>query len=212
MKLMRIWKIIMITSLLCAVGISSFGCASESEETELLENQVVTVQQGDLIIDITAVGNLLFSNEEELAFEVSGTVGEVLVEIGDSVEEGQVLVKLDISEWEEQIDALERSLTTAERNLTSAERALATKLRSLLQAEINLTNAEIALYDAQFRWYTMSPTALKIKEKQVEIAEMHLEEAENADVSGGSGGIGRSESHQSCYQCPLRWHHHRSKC
>ena len=41
---------------------------------------------GDPIIDITAVGNLAFSHQEELTFEVSGTVGEVLVEVGDSVE------------------------------------------------------------------------------------------------------------------------------
>jgi len=41
---------------------------------------------GDLIIDITAVGNLAFSHREELTFEVSGTVEEVLVEVGDPVE------------------------------------------------------------------------------------------------------------------------------
>jgi len=178
--MMKIVKIMLVALILVGLAVSQFGCNSASDEAEALENQVVTVQRGDLTIDITAVGNLFFSHEEELAFEVSGTVGEVLVEVGDSVEEEQVLVKLDISEWEEQIDALERSLTTAERNLTSAERALATKLRSLLQAEINLTNAEIALRDAQFMWYRISPTELKIKEKQVEIAEMQLEEAENA--------------------------------
>ena len=48
---MRIWKIIMITSLLGAVGMSSFGCASESDSESLLENQAVTVQRGDLVID-----------------------------------------------------------------------------------------------------------------------------------------------------------------
>ena len=50
------------------------------------EDQLVTVQRGDLTIDITAVGNLAFAYEEELTFEVSGTVGEVLVEVGDPVE------------------------------------------------------------------------------------------------------------------------------
>jgi len=177
---MKVAQITLVALILVGLAVSQFGCKSASDEAEALEDQVVIVQRGDLTIDITAVGNLLFSNEEELAFEVSGTVGEVLVEIGDSVEEEQMLVKLDISEWEEQLDALEHNVTIAERNLTSDERALATKLRSLLQAEINLTNAEVALYDAQARWYTMSPTELGIKEKQVEVAEMQLEEAENA--------------------------------
>lgn len=178
--MMKIVKIILVILILAGLAVSQFGCKSASDETEALENQVVTVQRGDLTVDITAVGNLLFSNEEELAFEVSGTVGEVLVEIGDSVEEEQELVKLDISEWEEQLKALEKSVTTAERNLTSAERSLATKQRSLLQAEINLTNAQISLADAQSKWYRISPIELEIKEKQVELAEMQLEEAQNA--------------------------------
>ncbi|GAH08417.1 unnamed protein product, partial [marine sediment metagenome] len=61
----------------------------------MTEEQLVAVQRGDLTIDITAVGNLAFACKEELTFEVSGTVGEVLVEVGDSVEEGQVLANLD---------------------------------------------------------------------------------------------------------------------
>ena len=184
--MMKIVKIMLVILLLGSISVLTLGCGSESE-SEAPEKQEVAVQRGDLAIDITAVGNLFFSHEEELAFEVSGTVGEVLVEIGDSVEEGQALVKLDISDWEEQLDALEhslttaeRNLTTAERNLTSAERKLATKLRSLLQAEVNLKNAQIALLDAQSKWYKISPTELEIKEMQVEIAEMSLEEAQNA--------------------------------
>ena len=74
------------------------GCGSGAEE---VERQVVTVQRGNLVIDITAVGNLALSCTEDLAFEIAGTVEEVLVEEADSVEEGQVLAKLDIEEWEE---------------------------------------------------------------------------------------------------------------
>ena len=87
---MRFSKIMLIVLALCLVGALSIGCASKSE-TAVTEDQVVTVQRGDLIIDVTSSGNLSFSHEEELAFEVDGTVGEVLVEFGDRVEEGQVL-------------------------------------------------------------------------------------------------------------------------
>lgn len=185
--MMKIVKIILVALILVGLLVSQFGCNSASDEAEALENQMVTVQRGDLAIDITAVGNLFFSHEEELAFEVSGTVGEVLVEIGDSVEEEQALVKLDISEWEDQLDVLERSLTTAERNLTSAERTWATRLSSLLQAEVNLTNAQIALRDAKAMWYRISPAELEVKEQQVEIAEMSLEEVQNAVADAEQG-------------------------
>ncbi len=192
--MMKLSKIVLIILVLCSVSVLSLSCASESDSVAVTEEKVITVQRGDLAIDITAVGNLFFSHEEELAFEVSGTVGEVLVEIGDSVEEEQALVKLDISEWEEQLDVLERSLTTAERSLTSAERSLtsaertlATRLSSLLQAEVNLKNAQIALIDARSIWYRMSITEMKVEELQFEIAGMRLEEAQNAVADAEQG-------------------------
>ena len=64
------------------------------------ESQVVTVQSGDLTTDITAVGNLALSVREDLLFQTAGFVKEVLVEEGDAVEKGQVLVSLDTTSLE----------------------------------------------------------------------------------------------------------------
>ena len=125
---MRILKIMLITFILGGLlAVPVLGCTSESESV-LPESQIVTVQRGDLTIDVTAVGNLALSVKEELAFEISGTVEEILVESGDSVEEGQLLAKLDTSEWENELRVLERNL---------------------LQAEITLENAEVALEKAE---------------------------------------------------------------
>jgi len=91
---------------------------------------------------------------------MAGTVQEVLVEEGDSVEEGQVLAKLDTSEWETELTALELAL---------------------LQAKINLWNAELALDRAEedttsdFRAWE-----IRIKRLQVKLAEGRLEDAEKA--------------------------------
>ena len=194
-KSMRIWKTIMITSLLGVVGISSFGCGSESDSASVSEMQVVTVQRGNLVIDITAVGNLALSRTDDLAFEVAGTVEEVLVEEGDTVEEGQLLAKLDTSEWEDSLAVLENEVTVAERQLTAKERDLIAEEREVtaaehqlevkkrtvalegldvLQAEINLKNAEIALEQTQVT-YTLSD--FKVAEAAVVVAERNLEEA-----------------------------------
>ena len=145
---MRLLKIILITSLLCAFGISFLGCESESDSETLLQNQVATVQRGDLTIEITAAGNLALSRTEDLAFDLfyqEGTVEAVLVEEGDTVEQGQVLAELDISEWEEELEALEDQVTAAERELTA-------KQRDLLQKEVSVINAENALERAEDDW------------------------------------------------------------
>jgi len=144
----RILKLILIPLIIGGLTIPLLSCASESEEAELLENKIITVQRGNLTIDITAVGNLALSRTEDLAFDLfyqEGTVEEVLVEEGDTVEEGQVLATLDTEEWEDELSALEDQVT-------AAERALTVKERDLLQKKIDLINAEIDLEEAGDAW------------------------------------------------------------
>ena len=117
---MRILKIMLITFILGGLlAVPVLGCKSELE-SEVPESQIVTVQRGDLTIDITAVGNLAFAYEEKLTFGVSGTVGEVLVEVGDSVEEGQVVAKLD----DTSVISLQEAVSQADINLEQAINAV----------------------------------------------------------------------------------------
>jgi len=156
---MKFLKIMLVILLLCSVSVLSLSCASKSDSAPVSENQVVTVQRGNLIIDITAAGNLALSHTEDLAFDLfyqEGTVEEVLVEEGDTVEEGQVLVKLDTEEWEEQLSALEDKVTDAERGLTANK-------RDLIQKEINLKNAEAALEKAEDAWLDTVSAGRKVR-------------------------------------------------
>ncbi len=145
---MRILKVLLAILILGVLVLPWGGCSSESDEAELLENQILTVQRGDLTIEITAVGNLALSRTEGLDFDIfyaEATVAEVLVEEGDTVKQGQLLATLDTSEWEDELSALEEQVTAAERGLTEKERAL-------IQQEINLINAGIDLEEAEDAW------------------------------------------------------------
>jgi len=126
-KAMRIVKIMLTVLIITGLTIPSLSCTPEPDTTSAPENQVFTVERGNLIIDITASGNLALSLKEDLAFEVSGTeqepltVEEVLVEEGDSVEEGQVLVTLDTTALEEKVTSREQAFQIAELAVTTAE-------------------------------------------------------------------------------------------
>jgi len=196
----RIAKIVLTALVVGGLMVPLLGCDSGSDEAELLESQVVTVQRGNLTVDITAVGNLALSLIDDLAFEIAGTVEEVSVEAGDTVEEGQVLAKLDTSEWEEQIGALEdqltiakRQLTAAERQVTAAERQLAAveyqleikkrnvtaKEKDVIQAEINLKQAHLNVYNLTPNvWDWEAAQKAEIEGMQIELAEARLEEAQ----------------------------------
>ncbi|MCD6299545.1 MAG: efflux RND transporter periplasmic adaptor subunit [Dehalococcoidales bacterium] len=155
---MRTVKITLAAFIIAGLIVPMLGCGSKSDEAEVLENQVVTVQRGDLTIEITAAGNLALSRTEDLAFDLfyqEGTVEEVLVEEGDTVEKGQVLAELDISEWEEELEELEDRVTAAERQLTA-------KQRDLLQKEVSVINAENALERAKDDWLDTLTAGTKV--------------------------------------------------
>ena len=116
---MKISKIMLIALILGGFAVALVGCAKSTAETTS-ENEIATVQRGNLTVDITASGNLAYSHQEDLAFETSGTVDQVLVQAGDSVKEGQVLVQLDTTSLEQAVTAAERAVKTAEVNLEQA--------------------------------------------------------------------------------------------
>ncbi|MFC2062401.1 efflux RND transporter periplasmic adaptor subunit [Chloroflexota bacterium] len=121
MRILKIMVLALFLGVLLAVPLSS--CASESE-SETTGDQVFTVQRGDLTVDITAAGNLTLSHATDLIFNMTGTVAEVLVEEGDTVAAGDVLARLDTSEWEDQIGDMEKQVIQAQINAINAEIAL----------------------------------------------------------------------------------------
>jgi len=161
----KLFKIV-LSLVLCGVGAFLLISAFKPESEPVSENQAITVQRGDLTVDITASGNLALSLKKELAFDIPGQVGEItveeiLVEEGDSVEQGQVIAKLDTSEWDGVLTTLERDL---------------------LQAEINLENAEYALDSAEGETTTSIVGDVVVKEcadsRQIDIKEMQVELAQ----------------------------------
>jgi HlyD family secretion protein len=152
----RVSRIILIVAL-CGVGAFLLINAFRPDSAPAAEHQVATVQRGDIAVEISAAGNLALSVTEDLAFEISGTVQEVLVEEGDSVEEGQLLVKLDTSEWETELT-----------NLGVA----------LIQAEINLDNAELALDRAEAELSDLSGIDRAVQLEEIDILELQLKLAE----------------------------------
>ena len=79
--------------LLVVSAMSITGCGGNGEEAD--GRQVVEVQRGDLVVSITADGNLDMPHQVKLRFGTPGTVKEVFVEEGDRVREGTLVAKLD---------------------------------------------------------------------------------------------------------------------
>lgn len=144
----------------------SLGCKAKASSTTTA-TQTATIQKGTLSIDVSASGNLALSQTADLAFDVSGYVYKVAVEVGDPVKKGDVMAEVDTFDWEQQKRSLERAL---------------------VQAKISLNSAIISLEKAQNPTTTTStisgaisapdPLDIESKQFQVEQARMSLEDAQ----------------------------------
>jgi len=83
--------------------------------------QTARVRRGSLIIAVGGSGTLMPAAEVNLGFSSGGVVSEVLVEVGDWVEKGDVLVTIDPTPLEWAVVQAEADLVAAQENLETAE-------------------------------------------------------------------------------------------
>ncbi len=123
-KSTRIYWIIALVVVLLASGIYSAyrfwylpTQVIESEESAL---QTATTRRGDIILYAAGAGTLIPSSEVGVSFDISDGIQEELVElmvgVGDKVEVGDILARLDDSDRQEILTEAQRDL----RELTSA--------------------------------------------------------------------------------------------
>ena len=150
------------------------SCTSQSEPSSVVEDQIFTVERGNIRIDIMASGNLKTSREANLTFGSSGTVQEVLVGIGDYVEEDEVLARIDTLSLEQNLISAQASVKTAQLNLERAKEPTTTA-----------SGTEILT--------APDPLDIEIKELQLENAKLNLKEAEeklrNATLTAHFDGL-----------------------
>ncbi len=145
MKGRRIWIVLTVALLLAAGGgyfayvrfLSPASVAQEPPEPTL---ETATVTRGDIVITADGSGELVPTTELELTFQTSGELNEILVEVGDQVQEDDVLARLET-------DTLERASAEADVELEIAQLELADVREGPSDAE--LADAQAALRDAQ---------------------------------------------------------------
>ena len=107
----------MMFAIACGVSASSGG--PEASDPFPQQPTGAAQQQPDAR-EIAVKGSLVFPGRTELTFDTSGEVGEILVQEGDRVTQGQVLARLDALS----ITAMETELAQAEFDLDAAQKSL----------------------------------------------------------------------------------------
>jgi len=89
-----------------------------------IEYRTAEAQRGDLVVTVTATGNLEPTNQVEVGTEVSGTVRSVEVDYNDVVKAGQVLARLDTTKLEAQAGQSRAAVESTRANLLLVQATL----------------------------------------------------------------------------------------
>ena len=125
-----------------AAGILIFRQPSQSavkEET----SHIVTAKEGSVASSVLLSGTVTAKNEQYVYFDASkGDLDEILVSVGDKVEEGQALVKYSSADAQATYDAADRAVAKADRHIEelnkARENASATPASSQVPTEAGL--------------------------------------------------------------------------
>ena len=167
---MRYTKPIILLLLGALLALPAIGCAQSEEAGPTDGSESYTVTRGDLAQEVSASGNLGFSNLEDLAFEMAGTVQDVFVEEGGAVTAGQVVATLDTTDWEKQLRSLKISVLSSEIGVKQSQQSL-----DAAKEETQTTITGDVVMNC-----CPDQEDIRIKEMQLEQAKLRLEDAQSA--------------------------------
>ena len=144
MRTLKVWQVATLVMVLVAMGGGTFGgyaVLQDDNAGSLEENQsLIPVQRGDLVNDVSISGSLIYPDREALTFGTQGSVGRVLIEEGQQVQQGQPLVVLD----DETVANLEKAIAQARVGLRDAEEALAEAASTATDLDLARAQADVA--------------------------------------------------------------------
>ena len=185
MRALRAWHIVVLVAvpfIVAGLVYGAYTVATRDADDSLAEDQqLIPVQRGDLVNDVSISGSLAYSERETLTFGIQGTLGRIEVEEGQTVAVNEVLATLDAAS----IGSLEKAVAEAEVELKDAHETLEalneppTALEAA-QAELKVANAGLGLKEAREAVETLrEPAASDIAKAEATVAnaELELEEA-----------------------------------
>jgi multidrug efflux pump subunit AcrA (membrane-fusion protein) len=155
---LRPWQIgglgaLLAVAIIAVYGGSAISGGSQPPDSSPVQETLGTSQEA-AAREVPVRGRLVFPNRAELTFDTAGEVGEILVQEGDRVVQGQVLARLE----DLTTTALERQLAQTQFDLDAAQEALERSKEEFVttpleqaQFEASIAQARKELDDAEER-------------------------------------------------------------
>jgi HlyD family secretion protein len=127
----KIWIVSSVIAI-CLISMASFVLNKREKPTEV---RLESVAHRDLTETVTANGNIRAGRVVDMSSDVSARVSELLIEEGDDVIAGQLLLRLDPTQFQASVSRAEASLNQTDAQLRQQEANLNRSIRDLDRLE-----------------------------------------------------------------------------
>ncbi|MBP3953180.1 efflux RND transporter periplasmic adaptor subunit [Bacillus suaedae] len=174
-----------------ALGVVMFSaltlvaCGNEAEtevEPQVTAVAVEEVYEGSLLGSNRFIGQVQAGGQSAIIPKIPGELVEVNVKKGDTVEEGQVLAKVNDQDLRLQLEADEAQLAQARNGLKRAENGKTQAQANVSQAEASLNQARQGLMDAK----SAQSSQQKAIEQQIKEAQQTVDQLTRSLAEGGA--------------------------
>jgi multidrug efflux pump subunit AcrA (membrane-fusion protein) len=173
----------------CAAVFAGPGCSREQPGTRSataapgerkIAVSVAKVEGQDVERSVQIVGTLMAQEEVTLGTEVPSTIAKILVDMGDRVQAGQVVIKLDEREARLEVERLSASLQAARESLGRSQQLLESSQANVERAKAVLADARINLkrFEGLFGEGAISASQRDSAQTQFDVAVASLRSSE----------------------------------
>jgi HlyD family secretion protein len=173
MKRRTIYVIVAVVVVAAVVGWFVIRPYLTSQPVE--EARFATVERSTLLVAVSASGDIEPQARVALNFEGSGRVTEVNVEIGDAVQAGDVLARLDDRQLALQVQQAQAALKLAQAQLAQIEAGPHPEDVAAAEANLHAIEAQVSAATATRDQLAAGPTAAQIAAAQAQVAAMKLQ-------------------------------------
>ncbi len=140
------------------------------------------VERGNMLVAVSASGIVEPQARVSLAFEVPGRVAEVSVEVGDRVEAGDVLARLDTRQLALQVQQAQARLASAEAQLAQLLAGPRSEEIAATEANLRAAQAQVSAAAANLDQLEVGASAAQIAAAEADLASAITEQKKAEDM------------------------------
>ena len=186
------WWALLAIALLVGGGIFLFAAVSRTT-TKIDSSKLAKVERIDLARSVVATGKIEPITKVEIKSKASGIIQNLLVNVGDTVQESQILAELDREQLQARVRQLEATLAAVEANVTASRANHEKTIADAKGIDIPFLKRQLDRSRDLFRDGLIPQQALDEAEKNYELAVNRQDQAK-ATLEVARAGIGQAEA------------------